>query len=197
MLSSSYKIAMETEHYLHYLHGMTAVILGRLNGLALNLVHRFAKQNYNVVCQGHPSEDPVARTIEDSYPQGRIKFVSSQLGNSSDADKLTEQIFGHFQAVDVLVMNHQCKRHYRASIEEFPVEKWKEMIDENLCTTFTCVRSLWPQMKRQHFGRIVHIVSCFATLYIHKSSHSNRILMVSHSSFCSRRLACTRNQYIL
>ena len=90
--------------------------------------------------------------------------LSVDIQNVIGVYNLVEQTLNYFQNIDVLVINNECKRHYRASIEEFPIEKWREIIDYNLISTFALVKTLWPHMKRQHFGRIIHIVSKWCDL---------------------------------
>ncbi|UJR23133.1 hypothetical protein I4U23_026153 [Adineta vaga] len=140
------------------MQGRTAFILSNLNSLNIKLIHQFAKQNCNIILHGHSNEENRSRTIENEYRKDQIRFISHQLRIISDVDKLVEKAFNYFQHIDILIINHQYRRYYRASIEEFPIEKWKECIDYDLHTTFALVKTLWSQMKRQHFGRIIHII---------------------------------------
>jgi 3-hydroxybutyrate dehydrogenase len=141
------------------MQGVTALIISSLNGFGLNIVHKFAKQGYNIALSGSQNDENIIRTIQNEYRQSRTISLSADLQNEIDIHNLVEQILNHFQRVDILIINNECKRHYRASIDEFPTEKWKEIIDYNLISTFALIKTLWPQMKRQHFGRIIHIVS--------------------------------------
>ena len=128
--------------------GRTALIFNGLNSFSVNLVHRFAKHDCDLVICGHPNEENV-------YPKSQVKFVSNQIRNIADAQSLAED----FQHIDILIINQPHRGYHRGSIEEFPVERWKENIDLNLHTTFALVKTLWTRMKRQYFGRIIHIVS--------------------------------------
>jgi 3-hydroxybutyrate dehydrogenase len=114
---------------------VTALMISSLNSRTENLVQKFTKQGWNMVVNG------------------------DQIQKEKDIQNFVEQILNQFQHIDVLIINNQCRRHYRASIEEFPSEKWRDIIDANLISTFTLIKTLWPHMKRQHFGRIIHLVS--------------------------------------
>jgi 3-hydroxybutyrate dehydrogenase len=48
---------------------------------------------------------------------------------------------------------------YTAPIDEFPVEKWDQIIALNLSAAFHTTRLCLPGMKAQNFGRIVNIAS--------------------------------------
>jgi NAD(P)-dependent dehydrogenase (short-subunit alcohol dehydrogenase family) len=139
--------------------GVTALIISSLNGFGLNIVRQFAKQGYNIVLNGDKNDENIINTIQNDYQQCKTMYLSANIQNEIDRHKLVEQILNQFQHIDILIINNACKQHYRASIDEFPVEKWREIIDYNLISTFALVKTLWPHMKRQHFGRIINIVS--------------------------------------
>ena len=116
---------------------------------------------------GNQNDENIIRTIQNKYQQSKTISISANLQNEIDIHKLIEQTLNHFQHIDILIINNECKRHYRASIEEFPIEKWNEIIDYNLISNFALIKTLWPHMKRQHFGRIINVVSiCFALVLI-------------------------------
>ncbi|CAF1045712.1 unnamed protein product [Adineta ricciae] len=119
-----------------------------LNSFSVNLAHRFAKLDCDLVIHGHPSKENV-------YRNSQVKFVSNQIRSIADVQSLAED----FQHIDILIINQPHRGYHRGSIEEFPVEKWTENIDSNLHTTFALVKTLWTRMKRQYFGRIIHIAN--------------------------------------
>ncbi|CAF0899169.1 unnamed protein product [Adineta steineri] len=139
--------------------GLTTFILSSLNDFGLNIVHKFAKQGCNIILNGKQNDENIIQTIQNTYGKNQIMYLSEQIQNEINIYKLVEQILNSFQHIDILIINHECRQHYRASIEEFPIEKWKEIIDCNLTRNFTLVKTLWPHMKRQHFGRIIHIAN--------------------------------------
>jgi 3-hydroxybutyrate dehydrogenase len=63
-------------------------------------------------------------------------------------------------AVDILVNNAGIQ--YVAPIEEFPVEKWDQIIAINLSATFHAIRAALPAMKRKKWGRIINTASAHA-----------------------------------
>src|SRR4029077_20948303 len=46
-----------------------------------------------------------------------------------------------------------------APIEDFPVEKWDQIIAINLSATFNAIRAAVPGMKRRKWGRIISTAS--------------------------------------
>jgi 3-hydroxybutyrate dehydrogenase len=68
--------------------------------------------------------------------------------------KTAEQTFG---SVDILVNNAGIQ--HVAPIEEFPVEKWDQIIAINLSSAFHAVRAAVPGMKARKWGRIINTAS--------------------------------------
>ena len=58
---------------------------------------------------------------------------------------------------DVLVNN--CGLQFMAPLEEFPIEKWNQLIGVLLTGTFLCSKTVFSDMKSQKSGRIVNISS--------------------------------------
>src|SRR5512139_3717239 len=67
---------------------------------------------------------------------------------------LGERTFG---SVDILVNNAGVQ--FVSPIEEFPVEKWDQIIAINLSSAFHAIRAVIPAMKRNKWGRIVNTAS--------------------------------------
>jgi 3-hydroxybutyrate dehydrogenase len=65
-----------------------------------------------------------------------------------------EQAFG---ALDILVNNAGIQ--YVSPIEEFPIEKWDQIIAINLCAAFHTIRAAVPGMKARKWGRIINTAS--------------------------------------
>ncbi len=63
-------------------------------------------------------------------------------------------------AVDILVNNAGIQ--HVAPIEEFPVEKWDQIIAINLSATFHAIRAALPAMRKKGWGRIINTASAHA-----------------------------------
>ncbi|CAF3432941.1 unnamed protein product [Rotaria socialis] len=133
---------------------ITALIISSLNGFSLNIVRKLAEQGYNIALNENQNDDNIIETIQKEHKQCRTMYVPDSIKNEIDIHNLVEQISKQFQHIDIVIIHHECKRHYTASIDEFPTENWREAFDYNLIITFALVKTLWPHMKRQHSGNI-------------------------------------------
>jgi 3-hydroxybutyrate dehydrogenase len=60
-------------------------------------------------------------------------------------------------ALDILVNNAGIQ--HTANLEDFPAEKWDEVIAVNLSAAFHCTRAAIPAMRSRGWGRVVNISS--------------------------------------
>src|SRR5258705_1101378 len=72
----------------------------------------------------------------------------------ADMIRTAEKTYG---AVDILVNNAGIQ--HVAPIEEFPIEKWDQIIAINLSAAFHAIRAAIPGMKARKWGRIVSTAS--------------------------------------
>src|SRR5207247_8247056 len=72
----------------------------------------------------------------------------------ADMIALGEKTFG---AVDILVNNAGIQ--FVSPIEEFPVEKWDQILAINLSSAFHAMRAAVPGMKSRGWGRIISTAS--------------------------------------
>jgi 3-hydroxybutyrate dehydrogenase len=68
--------------------------------------------------------------------------------------RVAEETFG---SVDVLVNNAGIQ--FVSPVEEFPVEKWDQIIAINLSSAFHAIRAAVPGMKARGWGRIINTAS--------------------------------------
>ena len=67
------------------------------------------------------------------------------------------QCIDRFGGVDILVNNAGIQ--HTAPVEEFPMEKWEQIIAINLSSAFYSIKAALPSMRRRRWGRIVNIAS--------------------------------------
>jgi 3-hydroxybutyrate dehydrogenase len=63
----------------------------------------------------------------------------------------------HFGRVDILVNNAGIQ--YVSPIEDFPDERWEEVLSLNLSAAFRAIREVLPSMRHHGWGRIINIAS--------------------------------------
>jgi 3-hydroxybutyrate dehydrogenase len=141
------------------LKSKTAVVTGSTSGIGLAYARAFAKEGANIVINGFGD----AADIEKERAAIESEFGVKAIYSSADMTKpdeiaamiaLAETTFG---ACDVLVNNAGIQ--FVAPIEEFPIEKWNQIIAINLSAAFLAMRAAVPGMKKRGWGRIISTAS--------------------------------------
>jgi len=132
-----------------FLSGKRALVTGSTSGIGLAIARALRAEGAEVVLSGFG--DPAA-----------IAALCDELGATHVAADLSrrdgvEALMAGAGAVDVLVNN--AGMQFVAPVEEFPVEKWDQILALNLTAAFDACRLAIPHMKAQNWGRIINIAS--------------------------------------
>jgi len=141
------------------LKGKTAVVTGSTSGIGLGIARALAGEGANVVLNGFGDANEIEKTRAGVEKEFGVKAAYSPADMSKPAEiaamiKTAEQTFG---SVDILV-NNAGVQHVEP-IEDFPIEKWNQIIAINLSSAFHTVRAAVPGMKARKWGRIINTAS--------------------------------------
>jgi len=141
------------------LSGKNAVVTGSTSGIGLAYARAFASAGANVVINGFGSPEDIEKERSKIESDFKVKAIYSPADMTKPAEiagmiALGEKTFG---SVDVLVNNAGIQ--FVSPIEEFPIEKWDQIIAINLTSAFHATRAAIPIMKAAGRGRIVNIAS--------------------------------------
>jgi 3-hydroxybutyrate dehydrogenase len=141
------------------LKGKVAVVTGSTSGIGLAIARTLAKEGVLVQINGFGD----AATIEKERARIEREFGVRALYSAADMSKpseiaamiaATEKAFG---SVDILVNNAGVQ--YVSPVEDFPIEKWDQIIAINLSAAFHGMRAAVPGMKQRRWGRIISTAS--------------------------------------
>jgi len=141
------------------LSGKNAVVTGSTSGIGLAYARKFASEGANVVINGFGTPADIEKersAIETDY---KVKALYSSADMTKPAEiadmiALGEKSLG---SVDILVNNAGVQ--FVSPIEEFPPEKWEQIISINLSSAFYGIRAVVPGMKKRGWGRIINTAS--------------------------------------
>src|SRR5262249_49947271 len=141
------------------LKGKNAVVTGSTSGIGLGIARAFAKDGANVVINGFGPADEIEKERSGIEKDFGVKALYSNADMTKPAEiaamiKLAETKFG---SCDVLVNNASIQ--HVAPIEEFPPEKWDQIIAINMTSAFHAIRAAVPGMKARKWGRIIQTAS--------------------------------------
>jgi 3-hydroxybutyrate dehydrogenase len=141
------------------LKGKTAVVTGSTSGIGLGIARALAAEGANVVINGFGDSGEIEKARAKVEAEFGVKAAYSPADMTKPAEiaamiKTAEQTFG---SVDILVNNAGIQ--HVGPIEEFPIEKWDQIIAINLSAAFHAVRAAVPGMKARRWGRIISTAS--------------------------------------
>jgi len=136
-----------------------AVVTGSTSGIGLAYARALAKEGANVVINGFGA----ASDIEKERATIEAEFGVTCLYDAADMLKPVEiaAMIANAEAklgsVDILINNAGIQ--YVSPIEDFPVEKWDQIIGIDLSSAFHTIRAAAPGMKARKWGRIINTAS--------------------------------------
>jgi 3-hydroxybutyrate dehydrogenase len=136
-----------------------AVVTGSTSGIGLGIARALAKEGANVLINGFGDAGDIEKERSSIEKEFGVKAVYSpaDMTKSEEIAEMVTTAEKAFGSVDVLVNNAGIQ--FVAPIEEFPVEKWNQIIAINLSAAFHAIRAAVPGMKRRKWGRIISTAS--------------------------------------
>ncbi|MGJ5202293.1 3-hydroxybutyrate dehydrogenase [Bradyrhizobium sp. HKCCYLR20261] len=141
------------------LKGKTAVVTGSTSGIGLAIARGFASAGANIVLNGFGAAADIEKERAAIESEFKVKAVHSPADMSKPAEiagmiALGESTFG---SVDILINNAGIQ--FVSPVEEFPPEKWEQIIAINLSSAFYGIHAAVPGMKKRGWGRIINTAS--------------------------------------
>jgi 3-hydroxybutyrate dehydrogenase len=144
------------------LSGKSAVVTGSTSGIGLAIARAFAKNGADVTINGFG--DPAAIEAERSKIEAdfgvKARYSAADMSNGEAVTAMIRDHEDAFGAVDLLVNNAGIQ--FVSPVEEFPVDKWEQIIAINLSAAFYAIRAALPGMKSRKWGRIINTASAHA-----------------------------------
>jgi 3-hydroxybutyrate dehydrogenase len=141
------------------LKGKNAVVTGSTSGIGLGIARAFARDGANVVINGFGDKTEIEKERSGIEKEFGVRAVYSAADMTKPAEiaamiKSAETTLG---SCDILVNNAGIQ--HVAPIEDFPIEKWDQIIAINLSAAFHAIRAAVPGMKARKWGRIISTAS--------------------------------------
>jgi 3-hydroxybutyrate dehydrogenase len=141
------------------LKGKSAVVTGSTSGIGLAIARAFAGEGANVMLNGFGDAAAIDKErsgIEREFGV-RALYSSADMSKPAEIAAMVSNAQKAFGAVDILVNNAGVQ--YVSPIEDFPIEKWDQIIAINLSSAFHGMRAVIPGMKKRGWGRIISTAS--------------------------------------
>ncbi|WP_314949375.1 3-hydroxybutyrate dehydrogenase [Bradyrhizobium cosmicum] len=141
------------------LAGKVALVTGSTSGIGLGIVRALAASGADVVLNGLGVASEIGRAREQIAAEFGVKASYSPADMTkpkSIAEMIAATTAGSGR-LDILVNNAGIQ--HVAPLDQFPADKWDQILAINLTSAFHTTQLALPAMRRNGFGRIINIAS--------------------------------------
>ena len=137
------------------LKNRTAIITGGAQGFGLDIAKRFLNSGAKAIIWDI-DEDELKKAINTLDNPG-LSYNVVDVSNFKNVKETVEEITKSSN-IDILINNAGITGS-TASLWDYDVEEWNNIVQINLMGTFNCCKSIVPHMMKNDYGRIVNVAS--------------------------------------
>lgn len=148
---------MASSFELFSLEGRIALITGSSQGIGFALARGLAEHGATVIINGR-DRTKVEAAVALLEKEGHTIFASAfDVTDAEEVRAAIDGIEGEIGALDILVNN--AGMQYRAPLEDFPIEKWQQLLGTNISSAFYAGQAAARHMIARGRGKIINIAS--------------------------------------
>lgn len=133
------------------------LITGSAQGIGYKMGELFAENGAKIVLSDI-NEQGVQEAARKLAEKGHdVLGIKADVTNEEDVKQLALETVNHFGRIDVLINN--AGTQFISPIEDFPTDKFEQLIHLMLIAPFVTTKHVFPIMKEQKFGRILNMSS--------------------------------------
>ena len=144
------------------LAGKRALVTGSSRGIGFALAGALSGAGADVVLNGRDTEALGAAAAKLAESGARVRGVAFDVTNSESIGDAVEYIESDIGPIDILVNN--AGMQHRAPLEDFPEEKFEQVMATNLTSVFLVGQAVARRMIPRGAGKIINICSLMSGL---------------------------------
>ncbi|SLN30719.1 3-hydroxybutyrate dehydrogenase [Oceanibacterium hippocampi] len=141
------------------LKGKVAVVTGSTSGIGLGCARALAEAGCKVVLNGRKMNDEAEELLKTIPAEtgSEVMFGAADMAEAGEIRSMIGDVVKKWGGVDILINNAGIQ--HVSPIDEFPEEKWDQVLAINLTSAFHTTKAALPGMKKKGWGRIINIAS--------------------------------------
>lgn len=172
------------------LEGKVAMITGGARGMGRAIALRYADEGCDSIIADVLDKEG-ENTVHDIKAKGRdAMYLHCDVSNSRQVKETVERAIDRFKRIDILT-NCAGIGTNPTAFEDTTEEEWDMVMDVNCKGTFLTIFYVSPYMKKQHYGKIINIVSvaAFETGVANVHYHASKAAQASVTRSAAAALA--------
>ena len=138
------------------LTGKTAIVTGASKGIGESIARGFAEFGANVVVSSR--KQAAVDEVAESFKKDGLSAIGIEchVAKEDQQKALIEKTLEAFGRVDILV-NNAGTNPYFGPIDQMPMDLYQKTMDINMSSCITLSNLVYPHMKQQGGGSIMHV----------------------------------------
>ncbi len=139
--------------------GQAALITGSTSGIGLGLAVSLAEAGVHVMLNGFGDAAQIERTRAELAARTGVEvgYSPADMRKPAEILALVRDTEARFGRLDILINNAGVQ--FVSPVDEFPDERWEQIVAINLSSCFYTIKAALPGMKQRGQGRIINIAS--------------------------------------
>ncbi|CDY77112.1 3-oxoacyl-[acyl-carrier protein] reductase [Caballeronia glathei] len=141
------------------LNGRVAVVTGGAQGIGLTVGQRLLASGAQLAVWDIDEERlQQAKAELSDAGKGAVHAEKVDIADYGSVERALAGTLAAFGRVDILI-NNAAIVGPNATLADYPLEDWRQVIDVDVNGTFHCCRAVIPVMTARNYGRIVNVAS--------------------------------------
>ena len=137
-----------------------AIVTGAGVGIGVEYSKRLAAEGARVVCTDIQGDHAKATAKEIVAAGGDAIGFKADVTSKADTEAMASRTQDQYDRIDILVNNAALFTALpEGPFDELTEENWDRCMEVNLKGVWNCIRSVFPFMKKQRYGKIINISS--------------------------------------
>ncbi|WP_028999971.1 3-hydroxybutyrate dehydrogenase [Azohydromonas australica] len=137
----------------------SALVTGSTSGIGWAIAQALAHAGHDVMLNGFGDPASIA-ALQHQLAEAtgvQVAYSGADMSRPAEIARMVREAEEHFGHVDILINNAGVQ--FVAPVDEFPDDKWEQIVSINLSSNFHAIKAVLPGMKQRNRGRIVNVAS--------------------------------------